>query len=275
MGTRLSCASAALMTTLTATMLCSGTAAAATPTPAVPMTSLAPGKALRPGTDLRSPNGHYLLVLRTNGDLAIIERGNTRWHTGARGDSPALALHSNGNLVVTSHKRTIWQTGTAGATRARLHLTNSGVLTLSATGGTAWSNTLVNGCAGSHGVHHVIVDVSQQRARLCAHHQQILVTSVTTGASSKGDATPKGTWRIYTKVRNTVLHPAGGGAYHVHYWMPYHGAYGMHDSPWQHFAYGSPLYKTRGSHGCVHFPAAAMTRLFAWAPVGTRVTVHR
>ena len=38
---------------------------------------------------------------------------------------------------------------------------------------------------------------------------------------------------------------------------------------------GSSLYKSEGSHGCVHFPAAAMTRLYQWAPVGTTVTIRK
>jgi lipoprotein-anchoring transpeptidase ErfK/SrfK len=38
-------------------------------------------------------------------------------------------------------------------------------------------------------------------------------------------------------------------------------------------AYGSPGYTDNGSHGCVHLPAAAMAWLYAWAPVGTTVSI--
>ena len=48
----------------------------------------------------------------------------------------------------------------------------------------------------------------------------------------------------------------------------------MHDSPWQNFAYGSALYKTRGSHGCTHVPGAMMAWFYSWARVGTRVMIH-
>ena len=54
--------------------------------------------------------------------------------------------------------------------------------------------------------------------------------------------------------------------------MPYSGPYGLHDAPWQHFAFGSGLYRTRGSHGCVHVPAATVGYLYGWTRVGT--TVH-
>jgi L,D-transpeptidase catalytic domain len=263
----------AVPVTLAAVWLGAGTAVAATAPAAV--TSLSPGHVLPAGTDLRSSNGAYLLTLHTDGELTLTGHGRTLWHTTARAASTVLYLRADGNLVLESHARFIWQTNTRGAPGSRLELIDTGVLTLYATGGTAWSDALGNGCAASSGAHHVTVDIYQQRARLCAYHQQVLVTPVTTGASSEGDATPTGSWHVYAKVRNTVLYPAAGGAYPVHYWMPYDGAYGMHDSPWQHFPYGSSLYKTRGSHGCVHFPASAMERLYAWAPVGTAVTVVR
>lgn len=80
---------------------------------------------------------------------------------------------------------------------------------------------------------------------------------------------------MYDKQRDTTLYPAAGGAYPVHYWMPYSGPYGLHDSPWQTFPYGSSKYRAHGSHGCVHVPAAAMRFLFHWAPVGTTVLVRR
>jgi hypothetical protein len=247
----------------------------ATAVAAVVPTVVKSGVALHSGARLTSANGQYVLTVVASGQLAVTGHGKTLWHTSTKGSAPMLENRADGNLVLASHGHTLWQTNTRSSGRASLTLSNGGTLTLSVPSGTVWSSTLGNGCTTSHGKHWVVVDISQQRARLCSYHQQVLVTSVTTGASSLGDGTPTGTWRVYAKVRNTVLYPAAGGAYPVHYWMPYHGAYGMHDSPWQKFAYGSALYRTRGSHGCVHFPGKAMTRLYAWAPVGTVVTIHR
>ncbi|SHG08364.1 L,D-transpeptidase catalytic domain [Jatrophihabitans endophyticus] len=119
------------------------------------------------------------------------------------------------------------------------------------------------------------IDISRQLARMCASGRLVRTTRVTTGASAHGYATPRGTWRISAKQRDTTLHPAAGGAYPVKYWMPYDGAYGLHDSSWQTFAYGSQKYRTRGSHGCTHVPAKTMAWLYRWAPVGTRVRIHR
>jgi lipoprotein-anchoring transpeptidase ErfK/SrfK len=109
---------------------------------------------------------------------------------------------------------------------------------------------------------------------LCNADNQLLTTRITSGATALGDGTPTGTWHLQGKQRDTYLYPAAGGAYYVHYWMPYDGAYGMHDSPWQTFPYGSQKYRTEGSHGCVHFPRAAIAWMFRWARIGTTVQIR-
>jgi lipoprotein-anchoring transpeptidase ErfK/SrfK len=150
---------------------------------------------------------------------------------------------------------------------------NNGSLALTADRLLVWSSRVRTACPAGAGK-SVVVDLSDQRARMCRSGQQKRTTLVTTGASALGYGTPTGSWRVYARVRDTTLYPAAGGAYPVDYWMPYSGPYGLHDSPWQHFPYGSPLYTTRGSHGCVHVPARMMAWLFDWAAVGTRVTVR-
>ncbi len=252
-----------------AAMLLAPSAAEATTLP----TQLAPGHLATSGAVLRSPNGHFLLQVAPTGRLMITGRRATVWATRTHGDRPVLVVRRNGDVLLISHRKALWQTATTGAGASTLRLGDHGVLTLSNRSGTVWTSVVGNRCAHSRDAHHVLIDISEQSALLCAHHQQILVTPVTTGATDRGDGTPTGTWHVYAKQRNTVLHPASGGAYPVKYWMPYNGAYGMHDARWQKFAYGSGKYRTKGSHGCTHFPAAAMARLFAWAPTGTTVTV--
>jgi hypothetical protein len=137
-------------------------------------------------------------------------------------------------------------------------------------------------CAKStpFGVNHIYVSISKQYLWACTGAELVVGTSVTTGASALKnvrDATPLGTWRIYAKVRNTVLagRDANGSWYdHVKYWMPFWEGYGFHDASWQTFSYGSSLYKTKGSHGCVHVPLAALTTIYNWAAVGTLVTIR-
>jgi hypothetical protein len=130
------------------------------------------------------------------------------------------------------------------------------------------------------GVNHIYVSLSKQYLWACSGAELVVGTSVTTGASALKnvrDATPTGTWRIYAKLRNTVLagRDANGSWYdHVKYWMPFWEGYGFHDASWQTFPYGSSLYKTKGSHGCVHVPLAALTTIYNWAAVGTLVTIR-
>ena len=130
------------------------------------------------------------------------------------------------------------------------------------------------------GIDHIYVSISQQTLWACSGPTLFTTTAVTTGASALTnvhDATPIGTFHIYGKVRNTVLtgHDANGSWRDpVAYWMPFVGAYGFHDASWQTFPYGSPLYTTQGSHGCVHVPADVLGSLFNWAPIGTAVTIQ-
>jgi hypothetical protein len=129
------------------------------------------------------------------------------------------------------------------------------------------------------GVDHIYVNIALQHLWACEGGFLFTSTAVTTGAwklTGVHDATPTGTWRIYGKMRNVVLsgHDARGSWHdHVAYWMPFYGPYGLHDASWQTFAYGSPLYATEGSHGCVHVPVAVLGQIYNWAPIGTLVTI--
>jgi hypothetical protein len=129
------------------------------------------------------------------------------------------------------------------------------------------------------GVDHIYVNIAQQHLWACSGGFLFTDTAVTTGAyklTNVHDATPTGTWRIYAKMRNVYLngHDANGSWHdHVAYWVPFDGPYGFHDASWQTFPYGSSLYATKGSHGCVHVPVAVLAKIYSWAPIGTRVTI--
>jgi hypothetical protein len=135
-------------------------------------------------------------------------------------------------------------------------------------------------CAGTPaGVKHIYVSISQQHLWACTGDVLLTDTAITTGASAITNvhyATPLGTSHITGESRNTVLagHDVNGPWNDpVKFWMPFDGGIGFHDSSWQTFPYGSDLYKTQGSHGCIHIPVAVIATLFDWAPVGTLVTV--
>lgn len=136
-------------------------------------------------------------------------------------------------------------------------------------------------CAGTPaGVKHIYVSISQQHLWACTGDVLLTDTAVTTGASAVTNAhyaTPIGTSRISGKSRNTVLagHDINGPWNDpVAYWMPFDGGVGFHDASWQTFPAGSPLYATKGSHGCVHVPVAQVATIFNWASIGTLVTIR-
>jgi lipoprotein-anchoring transpeptidase ErfK/SrfK len=121
----------------------------------------------------------------------------------------------------------------------------------------------------------VLVDVAKQRVWMCAGRHTVFQSAVTTGMVGEYTATPTGTYQVQDKVRDTSLTLITGESYAVKYWVPFDAPlFGFHDSSWQAFPYGSPRYRTEGSHGCIHMPLAAMKFLVDWAQVGATVTIH-
>jgi lipoprotein-anchoring transpeptidase ErfK/SrfK len=122
----------------------------------------------------------------------------------------------------------------------------------------------------------IVVSIRHQHLWSCAGHRTVLSTPVTTGATSRpGDATPHGSFAVQGIERHVTLTTDGPKSYPVRYWIPFHlGTWGFHDAAWQTIPFGSKSYVTRGSHGCVHLPLAAVRSLFHWVHYGTVVRVH-
>jgi lipoprotein-anchoring transpeptidase ErfK/SrfK len=116
----------------------------------------------------------------------------------------------------------------------------------------------------------VLVSISQQHVWMCQGRVQVNSTPATTGEVVNGDATPTGTWVVQGKQTDRYL---DGPGYHdyVHYWIPFNGDFGFHDATWQTMPFGSPGYRTQGSHGCVHLPMTEVAWLYHWAQAGSTV----
>jgi hypothetical protein len=120
----------------------------------------------------------------------------------------------------------------------------------------------------------VVVSLAKQHAWYCAGTKVVYSTPVTTGRITPYTQTPTGHFTIRAKAKNTVLTPNTGEHFRVKYWLAFSGSlYGFHDSSWQKVPYGSGKYRTSGSHGCVHLPLKAAEKLYAWAKIGTHVTI--
>lgn len=120
----------------------------------------------------------------------------------------------------------------------------------------------------------VVVNIQRQHLWACAGRRTALSTPVTTGATARGDGTPRGHFAVLGRDRNSTLTTSSGSSYRVRFWIPFRlGVWGFHDASWQRIPFGSPKYKTQGSHGCVHMPLAAVRWLFRWVRYGTHVRV--
>jgi lipoprotein-anchoring transpeptidase ErfK/SrfK len=131
-----------------------------------------------------------------------------------------------------------------------------------------------NMCAGNTQAQFVLVVIGVQHAWMCSHSTLVYQSAVTTGIATYDDETPTGTWHVQSIQGARYLTLLNGTRYHVEHWIPFDGVYGFHDAAWQTFPEGSALYKTQGSHGCVHLPMTAMVWLSKWVQVGATVTVR-
>ncbi|MDQ2751346.1 MAG: L,D-transpeptidase [Pseudonocardiales bacterium] len=133
-----------------------------------------------------------------------------------------------------------------------------------------------NACAANTARQQVLVSVAEQHLWMCAASHLVYDAAVTTGAVDLPyDSTPTGSYQIQAKETDRTLTLISGDQYQVNYWIPFDAPlFGFHDSSWQSFPYGSPRYRTEGSHGCIHTPLAAMKFLYGWADIGAVVTIR-
>jgi hypothetical protein len=212
---------------------------------------------------------------------ALVERsknGQVEWSSGTSRSGSTASLLAGGALLVRSPAgRTLWSSHSGGhpARTYRLVTRPSGALVVLNPGHVpVWTNDLASRCTRKLPAQAIIVDITLQHLWACHHAKLVMSTPVTTGAYLRGWITPTGTWHVYAKARNVnLVGPSWDD--HVRYWMPYRGPFGLHDAAWQKFPEGSPKYKTKGSHGCIHLPGVEMKALYKWAKIGARVTVRQ
>jgi hypothetical protein len=132
-----------------------------------------------------------------------------------------------------------------------------------------------NPCAHNRGGQLVRVSLHRQHLWMCRNRHLAYNSPITSGVVGQYTSTPTGDYTIQGLDRNTVLTLITGEQYTVKYWIPFDAPlFGFHDSPWQTFPYGSPKYRTQGSHGCVHLPLKTIRYLYHWADIGTAVRIR-
>lgn len=119
----------------------------------------------------------------------------------------------------------------------------------------------------------IVVDISDQR--LYAYEGDLLVYNAPVATGRNGFNTPTGAFAIYDKRREQRMRGKLGGETwdvpRVPWVMYFQGGVALHGTYW-HNRFGTGY---RASHGCVNLDLDDAEWLYAWADVGTPVTVRR
>lgn len=128
------------------------------------------------------------------------------------------------------------------------------------------------------GSKRIEVDLTTQRLYGFENGQKIFDFLISSGTYNR---TPTGTFTIWTKVRSQKM--SGGskelGTYYYLPNVPYilfffnqevakRVGYSLHGTYW-HNNFGRPM-----SHGCINMKTSDVAQIYAWAPVGTTVTIY-
>jgi lipoprotein-anchoring transpeptidase ErfK/SrfK len=137
------------------------------------------------------------------------------------------------------------------------------------------ARTIRTPCTSNQRPKWVFVSLRKQHMWMCHRGKVAFDTAITSGMTGPYTHTPTGSYRIQGLNRNSTLTLNTGATYQVKFWIPFDAPlFGFHDSSWQHFAYGSPRYRTNGSHGCIHMPLGAIRFFYHWADIGTPLRIR-
>ncbi len=123
-----------------------------------------------------------------------------------------------------------------------------------------------------YGGSYVEIDLTAQTLWVYKNGQCVVTTPIVSGCVAEGNNTPTGVFSIYRKSEDAWL--AGPTWYdHVDYWMPFYGAYGLHDASWRS-EFGGEIYIHKGSHGCPNLPVEITGQIYHNVSVGTPVIIY-
>ncbi|MEG0569311.1 MAG: L,D-transpeptidase, partial [Erysipelotrichales bacterium] len=122
------------------------------------------------------------------------------------------------------------------------------------------------------------VSIKGQYAELYKNGKRVKKVPVVTGKPGR-TATPKGTFKIAYKTRNTYLDGSTVGYDYylpVKYWIPLAntGGVGFHDASWRTYkSFGKGYYKWDGSHGCINMRTGDAAYFYKHLSKGTQVKI--
>lgn len=127
---------------------------------------------------------------------------------------------------------------------------------------TANDESSVLGSSSKHGEKRIEINLSKQELYAFEGDKRKYTFLVSTG---KWGLTPKGEYRIYVKLKYTLM-TGGNMEYGTYYYLPnvpytmyFYQGYGIHGTYW-HDNFGHPM-----SHGCINMRTEDARTLFYWA----------
>lgn len=123
-----------------------------------------------------------------------------------------------------------------------------------------------------YGDSYVEINLTAQHLFLYKDGELVIETDFVSGDVAKGHSTPTGAFGITYTTKDAVLR-GEDYATPVTYWMPFAGDVGMHDATWRR-SFGSNIYKTNGSHGCINLPLSAAKTIYENVEKGYPVLVY-
>ena len=164
-----------------------------------------------------------------------------------------------------------WRTDQAKTGEELLKLLNEGQ---SKTLKPVYSQEAMSRTQNDIGSNYVEIDLTRHHMWVYKNAQLMVDTPIVTGNPNKGNATPTGVGRVWSKERDRYL---TGDTYksYVRYWIPYTWVgVGIHDSSWRS-SYGGKIYQAGGSHGCINTPPKNMPKVYENIDYGTPVVVYK
>ena len=117
-----------------------------------------------------------------------------------------------------------------------------------------------------------IVDKSEQKLWMYKNNQLYFFSLVTTGKDST--PTDTGLTEIIEKTEGRYLIGADYKQWVDHWAQVNWDEEGFHDSNRPESDFGSEIYHTNGSHGCINIPPAIIAEMFDYLSVGDKVLIH-
>ena len=116
------------------------------------------------------------------------------------------------------------------------------------------------------GAKWIDIDLSEQRLRAYQGNTVVSSTIVSTGRAPY--YTPRGRFRIVSKLRAQAMSGPGYYLPNVPHVMYFYRGYAIHGTYW-HNLFGTPM-----SHGCINVNLTDAAWLYGWTPIGTLVVIH-